>query len=90
MGKSNNKISDTQVKDKLFLPFDMDKKVEVGFSSVEVSPLGGLAPLMSQKQNVKFLYEFCNSNSRLEKSKTHRAYALGNGNPTYPSDIIGL
>lgn len=58
MGKSNDKISDTQVKDKLFLPFDMDKKVEVGFSSVEVSPLGGLAPLMSQKQNVKFLYEF--------------------------------
>ena len=28
------------------------------FSSTEVSPLGGLAAIMSQKQNVNFLYEF--------------------------------
>ena len=41
-----------------FLLVEPSKKVEVGFTSTEVSSFGGLAAIMSQKQNVRFLYEF--------------------------------
>lgn len=58
MGKINNNNSNKQVQTELFSLVEPSKKVEVGFTSTKVSSFGGLAAIMSQKQNVEFLYEF--------------------------------
>ena len=58
MGKINNNNSNKQVQTELFPLVEPSKKVEVGFTSTKVSSFGGLATIMSQKQNVNFLYEF--------------------------------
>ena len=57
MDKINNN-SNKQVQTEFFSLVEPSKKVEVGFTSTEVSSFGGLAAIMSQKQNVRFLYEF--------------------------------
>lgn len=57
MGKINNNNSNKQVQTELFSSILSQKRVEVSFTSTELSPLGGLAAIMSQHQNVKFLYE---------------------------------
>lgn len=58
MGKINNNNSNKQVQTELFSLVEPSKKVEVGFTSTKVSSFGGLVAIMSQKQNVEFLYEF--------------------------------
>ena len=58
MGKINNNNSNKQIQTELFSLVEPSKKVEVGFTSTKVSSFGRLAAIMSQKQNVNFLYEF--------------------------------
>ena len=51
-------IRTNKYKQNFFSLVEPSKKVEVGFTSTKVSSFGGLAAIMSQKQNVNFLYEF--------------------------------
>ena len=51
MDKINNN-SNKQVQTEFFSLVEPSKKVEVGFTSTEVSSFGGLAAIMSQKQSL--------------------------------------